>query len=197
MIPAALGIGAVAVLGGCSAGQVTETDTQVAAVNGASGDAQDVAVRNAHLSFPTAGASYPAGSSAPLELVIANEGPDDQLVRVTSPYAQSADLGGETALPQGTALHGTGESAGAGPTDGAQPGEPQTGEPQTPAPASPNGQREVQITLTGFTQEIGPGVVIPVTFEFANAGPVTMQVPIGEDDAPRPEHNSPVGGAGH
>lgn len=175
LIPAALGIGAVIAVGGCSAGQVTETDTQVAAVNGASDNAQDVAVRNASLSFPAAGTSYPAGSSAPLEVFIANEGGDDELVRVTSPYAQSADIQGETALPQGTALHGTGEAQ------------------ATP----PNEQRQVDITLNGFTQEINPGLVIPVTFEFANAGPVTIQVPIGEDDSPRPEHNSPVGGAQH
>lgn len=177
LIPAALGFGAVIALGGCSAGQVTETDTQVAAVNGASGDAGDVAVRDAKLSFPTAGTSYPAGSSAPVEVVIANDGGDDQLVRVTSPYAQSADVQGERSLPQGTALHSSGESGQQQPT--------------------PDEQRQVDITLNGLTQEINPGLVIPVTFEFANSGPVTVHVPIAADDSPRPEHNSPVGGAQH
>ena len=39
----AAGLGLVAV--GCSAGQVTQTDTQVAAVDGASGNADPIAVR--------------------------------------------------------------------------------------------------------------------------------------------------------
>lgn len=174
LIPAALGLGAVVALAGCSAGQITETDTQVAAVNGGSGDAKQVAVRNATLSFPTEGAFYRAGSSAPLELVLSNEGPDDKLVQVTSPYAASAQVSGTSDLPSNTALHATGPSA-------------------QPATAD---QRTVQITLNGLKQDITPGVTIPVTFVFAKAGQVTIQVPIGEDHNPRPEHGSPTPG-GH
>ncbi|WP_235877030.1 copper chaperone PCu(A)C [Saccharopolyspora terrae] len=174
LIPAALGLGAVVALAGCSAGQITETDTQVAAVNGGSGDAKQVAVRNATLSFPTEGAFYRAGSSAPLELVLSNEGPNDKLVQVTSPYAASAQVSGISDLPSRTALHATGSSA--------QP--------------TSAGQRTVQITLNGLKQDITPGVTIPVTFVFAQAGQVTVQVPIGEDHNPRPEHGSPAPG-GH
>lgn len=175
LIPAALGLGAVVALAGCSAGQVTETDTQVAAVNGGSGDVKQVAVRNATLSFPTEGAFYRAGSSAPLELVLSNEGPNDKLVQVTSPYAASATVGGVTDLPSRTALHATGPSA---------------------QPAAGVDQRKVQITLNGFKQDITPGVTVPVTFVFAQAGQVTVQVPIGADHNPRPEHGSPAPG-GH
>ena len=174
LIPAALGLGAVVALGGCSAGQVTETDTQVAAVNGASGDAKQVAVRNATLAFPTEAAFYRAGSSAPVELVLSNGGPDDKLVQVSSPFAASAQISGISELPSGTALHATGPSA-------------------KPAGA---GQRTVQITLNGLKQDTTPAVTIPVTFVFAKAGQVTVQVPIGEDHNPRPEHGSPVPG-GH
>lgn len=174
LIPAALGLGAVVALAGCSAGQITETDTQVAAVNGGSGDAKQVAVRNATLTFPTGGAFYRAGSSAPLELVVSNEGPDDKLVQVSSPYAASAQVSGTSDLPSHTALHVTGP---------------------TPEPATAD-QRKAQITLNGLKQDITPGVTVPVTFVFAKAGQITVQVPIGEDHNPRPEHGSPVPG-GH
>mgnify|MGYP001242960053 CR=1 FL=1 len=178
LISAALGLGAVVALGGCSAGQVTETDTQVAAVNGGAGDVQEIAVRNATFSFPASGTLYPAGSSAPLQAVLTNEGADDKLVEVTSPYTTApATVSGTTALPSRTALHATGTNA------------------ELKAQAEATGARTVQITLNGFKQDITPGVTIPVTFVFQNAGPVTVQVPIGEDEKPRPElHDSEAGG---
>ncbi|MBB5153932.1 copper chaperone PCu(A)C [Saccharopolyspora phatthalungensis] len=175
LIPAAIGLGAVVALAGCSAGQVTETDTQVAAVNGGSGDLKQIAIRNAVFTFPTTDARYPAGSSAPVQLVISNEGPDDKLVQVSSPYAASATLGGITDLPSRTALHAAGQAA-------------QVQQAETPA------DREVQITLNGFKQDITPGVTIPVTFVFEKAGAVTVQVPVGPDHNPRPEHGGPLPG---
>lgn len=164
---AALGLGAVVALAGCSAGQVTETDTQVSAVPGGSGDANGIGVRNATLSFPESGARYPAGSSAPLAGVLINDtGELDRLVQVNSTFAGSVEVGKERTLPSRTALHAYGaENVQAGGTQ----------------------QREVSITLKGLTQDITPGVTIPVTFVFEKAGPVTVQVPIGEDTTPRPD----------
>lgn len=170
LIPAALGLGAVVALAGCSAGQVTETDTQVAAVNGGSGDVKDVAVRDATLTFPSEASFYPAGSSAPMELVVSNQGPDDELVSVSSPYAASAKVSGDTSLPTNTALHAVGENEDLAPGENA---------------------RIVDITLQGLKQQISPGVTVPVTFSFAKAGQITVQVPIGQDDTPRPEHGNP------
>ena len=68
----AAGLGLVAV--GCSAGQVTQTDTQVAAVDGASGNAGPIAVRNVMLAFPPDGNRYHEGDDVPLTFVIANTG---------------------------------------------------------------------------------------------------------------------------
>ncbi|MFI0465249.1 MULTISPECIES: copper chaperone PCu(A)C [Saccharopolyspora] len=176
LIPAVIGLGAVVALAGCSAGQVTETDTQVAAVNGGNGDLKQISIRDASFTFPTTDARYPAGSSAPVQLVIANEGPSDKLVQVSSPYAASATLGGITDLPSRTALHAVGKSA-------------QVQQGETAA------DRVVEITLNGFKQDITPGVTVPVTFVFEKAGSVTVQVPVGADHSPRPEHGSPVSGA--
>ncbi|MFC7341149.1 copper chaperone PCu(A)C [Saccharopolyspora griseoalba] len=170
LIPAALGLGAVVALAGCSAGQVTETDTQVAAVNGGSGDVKDVAVRDATLTFPSDASFYPAGASAPMELVLANQGPDDRLVSVASPYAASATVSGETSLPTNSALHALGGNEQLDPGEDA---------------------RTVKITLQGLKQQVGAGVTVPVTFTFEKAGQVTVQVPLGKDHNPRPEHGNP------
>ncbi|MHA6802089.1 copper chaperone PCu(A)C [Salinifilum ghardaiensis] len=180
LVPAALGLGAAVVLGGCSAGQTTETETQVAAVNGASKESGDIAIRDAQFTFPQDGTAYPQGSSAPVQLMIANSGEtSDRLVGASSPYAASVDISGTTELPGDTALHAYGEQA---------PGAEGSGYVQ---PTSNSDQREVAITVNGFTEEIDPGVTIPVTFRFAEAGEITVQVPIGQDHRPRPEHGSP------
>lgn len=191
----ALGLGAVLALAGCSAGQSTETDTQVAAVNGANGEANQLAVRDAQLTFPTGESSYyPKGSSAPVQTVLVNQSSEtDRLVQVTSPYAGSAKLGGTTDLPGRTALRAYGE-----PAEGAQPGsqQPAGSQSQSPPADTPSGEREVTITLTGMTEDIRPGLTIPVTFVFEKSGPTTVQVPIGASPEERPDHDSPPGG-GH
>lgn len=181
LIPAALGMGAVIALAGCSAGQVTETDTQVSAVNGASGQVKDLSVRDAQFSFPSGKKPlYPAGSSAPMELVLVNGGDKlDRLVQVSSPYAASGRLAGTTDLPGRTALRAMGE-----------PAEPTI-------QGHPSDQKTVTITLDGLKQDIRPGVTIPVTFVFANSGAVTVQVPIGPDHKPRPERGSPEPASNH
>lgn len=191
---AALGLGAVIALAGCSAGQVTETDTQVAAVSGGSGDVNNVGVRNAMLTFPEGQSRYTAGSSAPLQAVLINDGAqDDKLVQANSPFAQSVQIGQTTDLPAHTSLHALGQpQESSQPSEGAQPAQQPE---QQPAQGSATSQRQVSITLNGLTQDITPGVTVPVTFVFAKSGPVTVQVPIAHDEGPRPEHGT--GGGGH
>jgi copper(I)-binding protein len=101
LAPAVAGLGVAVVLVGCSAGQITQTDTQQSAVNGASGQVGAIAVRNAELMYPanTQGV-YPRGSSASLIVTIANTGIlDDELLSVSSPAATSVTIDGS---PTGT-----------------------------------------------------------------------------------------------
>lgn len=100
----AAGLGLVAV--GCSAGQVTQTDTQVAAVDGASGNAGPIAVRNAMLAFPADGNRYKDGEDAPLTFVIANTGstPDKLLSIKTDASDAEAEVVGSKDLPAQYAL---------------------------------------------------------------------------------------------
>ncbi|MFD4676823.1 hypothetical protein ACFWNN_44385 [Lentzea sp. NPDC058450] len=100
----AAGLGLVAV--GCSAGQVTQTDTQVAAVDGASGNAGPIAVRNVMLAFPPDGNRYHEGEDAPLTFVIANTGSAaDKLLSIKSEGAESeAEVVGTKEIPAQYAL---------------------------------------------------------------------------------------------
>ncbi|MGI5503409.1 hypothetical protein [Lentzea sp. CA-135723] len=100
----AAGLGLVAV--GCSAGQITQTDTQVAAVDGASGNAGPIAVRNVMLAFPPDGNRYHEGDDVPLTFVIANTGSDpDKLLSIKSEAAESeAEVVGTKEIPAQYAL---------------------------------------------------------------------------------------------
>ncbi|MGW6447859.1 hypothetical protein [Lentzea sp. NPDC055074] len=100
----AAGLGLVAV--GCSAGQVTQTDTQVAAVDGASGNAGPIAVRNVMLAFPPDGNRYEDGADAPLTFVIANSGSTpDKLLSIKSDASESeAEVVGSKEIPAQYAL---------------------------------------------------------------------------------------------
>ncbi|WP_367133071.1 hypothetical protein [Saccharothrix sp. HUAS TT1] len=106
-VVAALATGLGLVAAGCSAGQVTQTDTQVAAVNGASGQVGDVAVRDAQFPFPVAHGSFEEGDDAPITLVIANNGlTADRLIGVTSDSSSPAEITGDTELEPTSAVIG-------------------------------------------------------------------------------------------
>lgn len=104
MAAAAAGLGLVAA--GCSAGQITQTDQQVAAVNGAHGQVGPIAVRDAQLLFPVDQGYYREGDSAPVVVLIANNGAveTDKLLSVTADIAEGGELGGDVELEPSTAI---------------------------------------------------------------------------------------------
>ncbi len=99
--PAVAGLGIAALLVGCGAGQITQTDTQQSAVNGASGQVGMIAIRDAELQYPdNPQGVYTPGSNVTLIVTIANTGIDnDQLLSVSSPIATSVTIDGS---PDGT-----------------------------------------------------------------------------------------------
>jgi hypothetical protein len=155
---------------GCGAGQITQTDTQVAAVDGTSGDVgPSIALRDVLLpSPPNPAGTYPAGSAVPVVLTIINGGDQpDELVAVTSPAGQALVLGAAQ-IPPGSTVISTAGSAG---------------------PTSPLVVGELRIVLT-TTQPLHAGLTTPITFQFRNAGKRTLQVPMG------PPPNAPSNSAG-
>ncbi|MGH3777461.1 MAG: copper chaperone PCu(A)C [Pseudonocardiaceae bacterium] len=151
---------ATVALAGCGAGQITQTDSQVAAVPGAYGDVGNIALRNVLIHYPPSpNGIYPAGSNVPVLLTIVNLGTSaDELIDVTSPAASQVLVLGTSTIPPGTNVTSTIGSTLAGA--------------QSPLVAG-----ELRIVLT-TTQPLRAGLNTPVTFVFRNAGTVTVPVPM-------------------
>ncbi len=147
---------------GCGAGQITQTDSQVAAVDGSSIDIGDsIALRNVRLPYPqNQQGTYPSGSPVPVLVTIINQSSTtDELIAVTSPAASRALLLGTTRIPPDSTV-----TSAAGPAGG--------------EPTSPLVVGELRVVL--LTNQVLPaGLNTPVTFEFRRAGKVTLPVPMG------------------
>src|SRR5215207_8867168 len=162
----ALLMAVLAVLAGCASGHVAHTADQESAVNGASGEAGAIAVRDAVFAFPPGEEHYyPAGSTVPLRLTIVNTGDDeDRLVAVQSPAAGSARMDGTTKVPANTSIR----------VIAAEPGtqtatETATAEPTTTGTAAPTQAPTSGPAATGTTSAApAPGTTSPVT---SSAGP--------------------------
>lgn len=168
---------AAALTVGCGAGQITQTDSQVAAVDGAYGDVgNNIGLRDVLIPLPPdRNGTYPAGSSVPVLLTIVNQGTTaDELIAVTSPAARQAFVFGTKVIPPGTNVTST---AGSTPA-GAQP-------------LSPLIAGQLRIVLT-TTTPLRAGLNTPVTFVFRNAGEVTVPVPMAapSDSAGEAAQNS-------
>jgi copper(I)-binding protein len=198
-----LGIGLAVVLAGCGAGQITQTDTQLAGINGANGNAGPIALRDVQLAYPpNQQGVYPPGSNATLIVTVVNTGlTPDTLVRVTSPAVTSVLVDGSAtgtvSLPDNVAV-----AAGSDPDDATVTDPPSVGgstSPSVSATTTPSAGASASsvpsiapnltpgrmtIELVGFRSVNGgplrAGMTIPITFFFAQAGQVTIgQVPIG------------------
>jgi copper(I)-binding protein len=162
--PLVIGLALVLVaLGGCGTGQVTQTARQQASVNGASGQAGPIAVRDAEFPWPHDEQHlYPRGASVALKLTIVNTGDTpDRLAAVQTEAAGSVRLSGQTAIPAESSVRAVahpvtephGEQPTTAPTTAAPtttgpgatttaPGSPTT----TPAPGSPTTSAEPTTT---------------------------------------------------
>lgn len=144
------------ILTGCGAGQISQTATQEAAVNGTSANVKTVALRNVHIQAAQTSDFLQPGTVVPLLFVAANESPDvnDKLVSITSDVGSIA-LTGDASIPaSGVLVVGGGTQA-----------EP-TG--ATAAPAA-------EVTLA---KPITNGLTYNFTFTFDKSGTATVAVPI-------------------
>lgn len=188
----ALAAGAALALSACSAGQITQTSSQVAAINGNSATSGDIALRNVHVVYPNSEEySLKPGGKAALAFTAVNlsEHQADTLTGITTDYAGSVTItpaaSGHKIAPQ--------SSLGAGLTND------QAGTPATSAtPQGANATELLSVELNDLKEGVRPGLTFPVTFTFQNAGPVKVDVPI--DAGPKTERHesekSPVEGEG-
>lgn len=176
---AAAALGLALAVSGCAAGQVSQTAQQVAAIDGGNASVGQLSVLNVIFETPAAD-NYGPGSTVPVSLVISNHGTQgDTLTGVSSPDATKATI-----------------SAG-------KIALPQQFNVQV------NSAAEHTISLEGLTRPLCFGQSIPVTFTFAQAGAVTVRVPIANPVERRgtrdtidiqPPHPTPVwltGAEGH
>lgn len=183
-------------LAGCGAGTVTQTDSQVAAIDGARADVGTIALRDVLMPYPeNADGVYPTGSDVPVQLTIVNQGDlADTLVSVSSPAAGRVQVEGTPTIPAGTSVASRSESEAV--TTGTT-GTGTTPTPATTSPASPLDAGEIRIVLVGTTRELRPGQNIELTFVFRNAGTVTFPVPMGPPPDDSERHPLEEGGHGH
>lgn len=181
---AALAAGAALILSGCGAGQISQTSEQVAAINGNTANAGDIALRNVHIVFPGNGtATQTAGGKAALALSIVNTGAvgADELTGVTT------DLGKVEIIPA------EGDKLEIAPSETVVVSTPQAGvETHTGGETIKTEGGETttaRIEITGLTENITPGLTYDVTFNFKNNGNVLVQVPV-DAGVETPRHES-------
>ncbi|MFX0580030.1 hypothetical protein [Nocardia nepalensis] len=193
---AALAAGAALVLSGCGAGQISQTATQVAAVNGNHADIDRISLRNVHIVFPAAGSEYTnaKGGKAIIALSVINNGETvtDELtsittdlgpVKITAPAGdpafqiapQQTVVAAPSAAAQGAAAKS--DEHGAAPSTTAKPDEHGAGPASDKTTVNPE-KKPGLIEITGLTRDVTPGLTYPVTFNFKQNGTVTVQVPV-------------------
>ncbi|WP_006243790.1 hypothetical protein [Mycolicibacterium tusciae] len=173
---AACGLAAAVVLSGCGSGQISQTATQEAAVNGTSANIGNISVRNAHLRVDLTTDYAQPGSDVELVFVASNDSPDvnDKLVSITSDIG-AVSLTGDTALPATATLV-------VGAPDG-----------QITALESVETTEAAEATVQ-LSKPITNGLTYNFTFTFEQAGAGTFAVPVSAGESPRREE---AGSAGH
>lgn len=164
---AAAGLAACGLLvTGCSAGQITQTATQQAAVNGTAANVKDIALRNVHLQAVQTSDFLQPGTAVPLMFVAANESVDvdDKLVAITSDIGPVA-ITGDGAIPASGALV--------------------VGSPDGQAEVMPMGSATPTLAEVTLDEPITNGLTYNFTFEFEKAGKATVAVPISAGEQPR------------
>ena len=177
---ATCGLAVSLVLSGCGAGQVSQTATQEPAVNGTSGKAGPIALRNVHIRAEQTTDYVEPGSEAELIFVAANTSADvpDRLVSVTSDIGSVTLSGGRDVPVNGSLMVG------------APDGQAAMLEAVEPADAA-----EATIELS---KPITNGLTYDFTFTFEKAGETTVPVPLSAGEAPRREAaGNSEGSGGH
>lgn len=205
-----LAIGAVLTTGACAAGQLAASSQETPAIDGTTGHLGTMQLHAVAITAPDGPCVLPGGDAA-LSFVLVNTGrQSDSLVGVSSSrFTSSTTVESPDQLASFTSAdagHGScaSASASAAPTSG-------TSAPSSLAPLTP--QPQPQTVAAGQSLPLGvynagtnapgvptapivllrglkdgplyPGTTISVTFSFASAGQIELQVPVQVSNAPR------------
>jgi copper(I)-binding protein len=176
VLPVLLGAVAVLLLTACGTTTPTVNTTGPTGTAGnANGSVGALEIRDARFAAqrPRAGDEvYAIGTDAPLALSVVNTGDrPDRLVSVSSPVASAQRIAGDPAIPGGfTLVSHYAEVA--------------------PARTFPDTLR-TDITLIQLREPLRAGLTYPVTFTFAEAGSVRIEVPVADPDVLPPRAGNP------
>ncbi len=146
------------VLGGCAAGQEAETAEETPDVAGVDGTVGSVSLDDV---FLDAEDTVEAGAAVPLRGVLTNDAEQaDRLVGVSTPAAESVQLLDESGAPSAAGIE-----------------LPAGGQVEAVSGA-------VRMQLDGVTAPIAPTDTVSVTFTFATAGEVALDVPVAPGPGP-------------
>ena len=165
-------VAACLALAACGAGQVSQTASQVAAVNGASGDLGPIRVRDAQFVWngPVAGgAVYRPGQEAPLQLTIINDRATDSALWRTDRLLTGIQPGRRVRADQRRCPH----PDRSGPHRGLRRAHRLDRLPRTSV---------VSITLVGLREPLHAGRTYPVDLTFERAGVLRLAVPVENPD---------------
>ncbi|MCX5043257.1 hypothetical protein OG921_08755 [Aldersonia sp. NBC_00410] len=162
---AVLVAGGALALSGCGSGQISQTATQVASVNGNFANVGDISLRNVHVAYPNSDEyTNSKGGTAALAFVAINNSPatPDRLTKL------STDAGKVTIIPEGATdiapKHALIAEA--------------TGTTVTDEERTTEGNTAIRVEISDLEKNLTPGLTIPVTFDFEQSGAVTVQVPV-------------------
>ncbi|MGW4118785.1 hypothetical protein [Nocardia sp. NPDC004711] len=175
---AALAAGAVLALSGCGAGQVSQTATQVAAVNGNTANVGSIALRDVRFLLPqTEEYNNAKGGKAVLAFSAVNlsDSKADELVSISTDLGQVKIADKIEIKPSSTVVADkpTAKDAAAA----AAVHEQNAGEPASDKVTDPNA-KPVLIEVTGLTKDVTPGLTYPLTFVFKEGGTVVVNTPV-------------------
>jgi copper(I)-binding protein len=152
------------VLSACSAGQVTQTNTQERDKVGAMAQVGELTIRAVQLASPGEN-GYERGDDADLQMAVVNSSTeDDTLVDV------SGEGFGDVEFDAGSTASGAGSSSGSSSSD-------EGIEIPAGSPVFVGGD-EVGVTLTDLDDDLLTGQYLELTFTFENAGEITLPVTV-------------------
>ena len=166
-------------LSACSAGQVTQTESQHRDKTGPMATVGDISLREIHLAYPNGG-QYKSGDDAELTMAIINGGgEDDSLV----------DIGGDSFSD--VRITGGGNAAGnTGSTSSGSGGSGSNGITIPAHSAFYLGQEGPTVALTNLSESLTPGQSIEITLTFEKAGEVTVQASVATPSRSLPRGES-------
>lgn len=155
-------LAAALLLGGCSAGQLTQTAEQEAAINGTDAHIGAIDLENIYLHAELAEEAEAIYGNVRLAFTAVNTslGEDDRLLEIGSPAAASVEIEASDPILQ---LKPESRLAAGQPVQNVDP---------TSAP-----DERITVAVTMKDIEVYPGLTFPFDFTFAKAGSVRVQVP--------------------